>query len=260
MANRPRGRIKARKGPAPGRPVVSSRMKWPIVALVVAIMCAASVLAWYQLGKKEGGTGGGGNNDVLPRAKIATDKDSIYEGDTVRFSGESSLGDLREYLWEFGDGATGTGPTVTHSYGNVGKMAVQLTVKDSKNRGHTDTAYVHVLHHEQVAGIASLGQNKDYMIPVELDCLGARITLEYPSGQLVGGKPSNILILELYYPNGTKYLDSASQAPDPGTTQVRILDIPQQEMAASTYNNWKARVACTSGLNINFDLDIVVKY
>ncbi|MFW5924314.1 MAG: PKD domain-containing protein [archaeon] len=48
-----------------------------------------------------------------------------------------SDGSISSYSWDFGDGETGTGETVTHEYGPPGTYTVNLTVTD--NDGNTDT-------------------------------------------------------------------------------------------------------------------------
>jgi PKD repeat protein len=191
---------------------------------------------------------------------IAMDMDNIFENGTVHFAGNASVGSIREYRWEFGDGSEGTGADADHIYSHVGKYAVQLTVVDTRGASHTDTAYVHVHHYEKHTGTISVGQNPNFMIPVEIDCMGAKITLSYPTGQLVGGKPSNDLTLQLYYPNGTKYGDTSGQGPDAGSMQVRELDIPNQEMAASFYKDWRASVVSATILSVDYDLEMTVRY
>jgi PKD repeat protein len=41
-------------------------------------------------------------------------------------------GSVNSWLWDFGDGETGTGKTVTHAYAAAGSYAVKLTVTDDK--------------------------------------------------------------------------------------------------------------------------------
>jgi PKD repeat protein len=61
----------------------------------------------------------------------------------VRFDGSTSTAGLgaviTSYLWDFGDGTTGTGVTPTHQY-EVGNYLVRLTVTDSNGRTNQSAA------------------------------------------------------------------------------------------------------------------------
>jgi PKD repeat protein len=48
------------------------------------------------------------------------------------------------YYWDFGDGTTGSGPIVSHSYSHAGSYTVRLTVADKDKAEGTDTATVEV--------------------------------------------------------------------------------------------------------------------
>src|SRR5690606_7589309 len=54
-------------------------------------------------------------------------------GDAVQFSAEAKTlkGEIKEYSWEFGDGATGEGARGTHEYPNGGSYKVRVTVRNS---------------------------------------------------------------------------------------------------------------------------------
>jgi len=55
---------------------------------------------------------------------------------TFFFDGSRSTdsdGEITKYIWDFGDGSTGTGISVTHTYGNSGNYNVILTVIDNKH-------------------------------------------------------------------------------------------------------------------------------
>ena len=59
-------------------------------------------------------------------------------------SGSSDNVGIVSYHWDFGDGFEGNGPTVTHTYEQIGTYTVTLTVKDAEGNSHTDTAIVTV--------------------------------------------------------------------------------------------------------------------
>jgi PKD repeat protein len=79
---------------------------------------------------------------VAPTAAFTDSPSSPKALDTVSFDGTSSHsndtgGSIVSYSWDFGDGATGSGATPTHSYAQAGPYTVKLTVEDSA--GMTDS-------------------------------------------------------------------------------------------------------------------------
>lgn len=77
---------------------------------------------------------------VISEAELDTDftyepspPNTIYEGMTVHFNDTSysPVDPLVGWEWQFGDGSTGSGQKVTHSYGRSGTFLVNLTVTDS---------------------------------------------------------------------------------------------------------------------------------
>lgn len=74
-----------------------------------------------------------------PNAAVTTN--CSRQNTTCRFDGSASSdpdGRIASYAWDFGDSTTGTGATVSHTYGKPGTYLVQLTVTD--NDGKKDTA------------------------------------------------------------------------------------------------------------------------
>ncbi|WP_081686373.1 PKD domain-containing protein [Candidatus Solirubrobacter pratensis] len=53
--------------------------------------------------------------------------------------------DALTYAWDFGDGATGTGATASHTYSAAGTYSAKLTVSDGKGGSATKTVAVNVL-------------------------------------------------------------------------------------------------------------------
>jgi chitodextrinase len=72
--------------------------------------------------------------DRPPVASFTTTPSSAPTGTTITFDGTASYdldGTVVSYSWAFGDGATGTGAIVTHSYALAKTYTVTLTVTDN---------------------------------------------------------------------------------------------------------------------------------
>jgi PKD repeat protein len=70
----------------------------------------------------------------LPPTAVINGPVSGLVGETLSFSGSDSSdsdGSIVSYAWDFGDGMTGKGVTVTHSYSATGSYTVTLTVTDN---------------------------------------------------------------------------------------------------------------------------------
>lgn len=59
----------------------------------------------------------------------------------LTFDGSKSTGTIISYVWSFGDGATGTGIKPKHTYSEVKKYTVTLTVTDDDGITDTNTTY-----------------------------------------------------------------------------------------------------------------------
>ncbi|MFO7794148.1 MAG: carboxypeptidase regulatory-like domain-containing protein [Candidatus Nanohaloarchaea archaeon] len=70
------------------------------------------------------------------------------EDQTVQFNGGLSSGDIESYDWEFDDGSTASGRTVTHEFDDSGFYRVNLEVEDSQGRTDDRTRVVHVRSEE----------------------------------------------------------------------------------------------------------------
>ena len=56
------------------------------------------------------------------------------QGQTVLFDAQTSTGNISRYRWDFGDGHTAQGQTVSHAYADVGTYFVRLTLEDAAGR------------------------------------------------------------------------------------------------------------------------------
>ncbi|MFC3960224.1 S8 family serine peptidase [Halovivax cerinus] len=117
--------------------------------------------------------GGGGGDPEQPSASFSFSPSDPEAGETVSFDGSASQppegGRIRGYQWDFGDGATGSGQTASHSYREEGEYTVELTV--TGDNGTSDTARQSVA----VGGDGGGGQ------------CGAETSSDSVSGYLSGG-------------------------------------------------------------------------
>ncbi|WP_458776036.1 PKD domain-containing protein [Desulforhopalus sp. 52FAK] len=75
-------------------------------------------------------------------ATIVADSQSGEAPFTVNFSANGSTGSITNYTWVFGDGGTGTGNSVSHTYQDSGTYTAVLTVGDGA--GQTEQASVNI--------------------------------------------------------------------------------------------------------------------
>jgi len=84
--------------------------------------------------------------DTIPPVAEAGPNQTVTKDTPVSFdaSGSSDNVGIVSYHWDFGDGFEGSGPTVTHTYEQIGAYTVTLTVKDIGDNPHSDTTTVTV--------------------------------------------------------------------------------------------------------------------
>lgn len=76
----------------------------------------------------------------VPVARINVSGQTLFDG-SGSFDHEGSI---VGYHWDFGDGATATGPTVTHTYDMPGIYQVTLVVTDNASNSGIDTTWVFI--------------------------------------------------------------------------------------------------------------------
>lgn len=84
----------------------------------------------------------------LPPAPVANGPYRVALGESVQFSSAGTEDDggpaQITYLWNFGDGTSGTGPAPVHSYTQRGRFTATLTATDAQGASESTTAIVDV--------------------------------------------------------------------------------------------------------------------
>jgi chitodextrinase len=119
----------AQSTPPPDPAASTGKGGVPKKALLIGLGAAAAVAAIAVLT--------GGETNVAPVAAVTTDLEgqALLGATSVGFSGAGSRdpnGDPLSYSWNFGDGATATGISVTHVFDQSGTFEVTLTVGDGE--------------------------------------------------------------------------------------------------------------------------------
>ncbi|WP_236834275.1 PKD domain-containing protein, partial [Blastococcus sp. KM273129] len=95
------------------------------VAVYPTVLSAEQVARHHAIG-----TTGTGPNPA-PAASFAFETQGLTASFDGRLSVDPDGGSISRYVWDFGDGTTGTGATATHTYGRTGTFTVRLTVTDA---------------------------------------------------------------------------------------------------------------------------------
>lgn len=80
--------------------------------------------------------------NAIPSAHFTVSSSQAGKGEPFSFdatASDDSDGSIEQYAWDFGDGATGTGATIQHSYSSAGSFHVVLTVTDNGQSKSTAT-------------------------------------------------------------------------------------------------------------------------
>lgn len=125
-------------------------------------------------------TGGHGLQNTPPTARISGDLEiGGSTGTPLVFDGSTSNdpetdGEALRYLWDFGDGMTATGRTVTHTYQEAGTWTVRLWVSDGEAPSlATQTVEVTFVNH---APVAAAGPDRSAPIDVGITFDGSGST------------------------------------------------------------------------------------
>lgn len=147
------------------------------------------------------GCGGGSSGSGPPPPPVAQFSASPTEGVfplTVTFDGTSSDSPgstLVAWSWDFGDGNTGSGSTVTHDYAEVGEYTVSLTVRNARGTEHQVT-FANLIDVHRTIWRYDVDKPIYYSAPA----VGADGTIYFSTGILIHTSMGRV---HAVYPDGT---------------------------------------------------------
>jgi len=106
-----------------------------------------------------------GFDPVILDANINASQDEGWTGDVFEFDAEMSEGAFVTYEWDFGDGNTATGESVSHSWSEGGLYFVVLTAKDGEDRQSVEFQQISINHNQTGEGDVEGGSEASVAIP-----------------------------------------------------------------------------------------------
>lgn len=101
-----------------------------------------------------------------PVARVGGPYNGII-GESITFSAKNSYDDdgrIVLYEWDFGDGITGTGETIIHTYEETGEYLVMLTVTDEYGATSNETTTVLITEHIEEFSSENGNENAEFWI------------------------------------------------------------------------------------------------
>ena len=105
-----------------------------------------------------------GFDPVILDANINTSRTEGWTGDVFEFDAEMSEGAFVTYEWDFGDGNTATGESVSHAWSEGGLYFVVLTAKDGEDRQSVEFQQISINHNQTDEGNVGAGSEASITI------------------------------------------------------------------------------------------------
>ena len=150
-----------------------------------------------------------GFDPVILDANINTSQTEGWTGYVFEFDAEMSEGAFVTYEWDFGDGNTATGESVSHSWSEGGLYFVVLTAKDSEDRQSVEFQQISVNHNQTDEGNVDGGSEESVAIPANPYIQMVKIYVNVTG--VNDALPSNSEVtVTITGPSGTEFSESYS--------------------------------------------------
>jgi PKD repeat protein len=168
---------------------------------------------------------------------------------TVSFNGSASYdsdGTITAYSWNFGDGASGSGAVVTHTYNSAGVFTARLTVTDNDGKSDSTSHTVNVTGQTEpneppVAEFSFSPNTGIYPLQVTFDAAGSRD----PDGSIVqynwdfgDGRTGSGRVVTHTYTRGGTFLIRLTVRDNKGSTATRSKPITVLTLRPPLNINW----------------------
>jgi PKD repeat protein/archaellum component FlaF (FlaF/FlaG flagellin family) len=164
--------------------------------------------------------------NVVPVASFTETAHTVPTNELINFDASASYdsdGTITSYNWDFGDGNTATGITVSHTYSDNGSYSVTLTVTD--NSGATDSADATktIINRPPVASFTETAETVNTDEPITFDASDS----SDPDGSIVnyswdfgdGATGTGVSVQHAYSQEGT-YTVTLTVTDDDGATDT----------------------------------------
>ena len=168
---------------------------------------------------------------VMNRAPVASFTESaevVDTEETISFDASDSSdpdGTIVSYLWDFGDGTTGSGVSVQHAYSQDGTYTVTLTVTDDDGATDTTEATKTVLNRSPVANFTesahtvSTGENIHFDASESYDPDGTIVSYLWDFGD---GNTATGVIADHAYSEDGNYTVTLTVTDDDGASATSV--------------------------------------